>query len=155
MRVGELFSLPLEDYHEAYVIGGSKTEAGRNPIRPEGRQHFAYFAEHADGPLLLSGYTGQKVYASYRNRDYYPLLDKLGITRKSPHSTRRTYTSRAVKGGMAPEVLQKILGHANFSTTVNVYTHIDIETLIKAVGRLNKNTAKKRTLLDRYYTIEK
>ncbi len=136
MRIGELFSMRLEDYHETYVIGGSKTEAGRNrviPIRPEGREHFAYFARHADGPLLLSGYVGDKVPANYRKRDYYPLLDRLSIPRKSPHSTRHTYTSRAVKEGMAPEVLQKILGHADYSTTANVYTHIDVDTLVKAV----------------------
>ena len=136
MRIGELFSLRLEDYHETYIIGGSKTEAGRNrviPIRPEGRSHFAYFAEQATGPLLLSGYVGQKIYANYRNRDYYPLLNKLGIAKKTPHATRHTYASRAVKEGMPPELLQKILGHADFSTTANVYTHIDINTLVKAV----------------------
>ena len=136
MRIGELFSISLDDYHETYVIGGSKTEAGRNraiPIRPEGREHFAYFAAHADGPLLLSGYTGQKIYANYRSRDYYPLLARLGIKKKSPHATRHTYTSRAVKEGMAPEILQRILGHADYSTTANVYTHIDIDTLVKSV----------------------
>lgn len=136
MRIGELFSLPLEDYHEIYVIGGSKTEAGRNrviPIRPEGREHFAYFAEQATGPLLLSGYNGERLAANYRRRDYYPLLDRLGIDKKTPHATRHTYTSRAVKEGMPPEVLQKILGHADYSTTANVYTHMDVETLVKAV----------------------
>ena len=140
MRIGELFRLPLEDYHKTYVIGGSKTEEGRNrviPIRPEGREHFDYFAKQATGPMLLSGYTGQKVYANYRNRDYYPLLEKLGIERKSPHATRHTYTSRAVKEGMPPEVLQKILGHADYSTTANIYTHIDIETMIKYVEKDN------------------
>lgn len=140
MRIGELFSLRLEDYHETYVIGGSKTEAGRNrviPIRQEGRPHFAYFAEQATGPLLLSGYAGQKVPANYRSRDYYPLLEKLGIQKKSPHTTRHTYTSRAVKEGLPPELLQKILGHADYSTTANVYTHIDIDTLMKSVERID------------------
>ena len=136
MRIGELFSLQLENYHETYVVGGSKTEAGRGrviPIRPEGRGHFAYFAEQATGPLLLSGYTGEKRLENYRKRNYYPLLDRLGIDRHTPHATRHTYTSRAVKEGMPPEVLQKILGHADYSTTANVYTHIDIDTLIRAV----------------------
>ena len=140
MRIGELFSLPLENYHDTYVIGGSKTEAGRNriiPIRPEGREHFAYFAARATSPLFLSGYTGQKVYANYRQRDYYPLLDRLNIPRKSPHATRHTYTSRAVKEGMAPEILQKILGHADYSTTANIYTHIDKDALISAVERVD------------------
>ena len=136
MRIGELFSLPLSDYHESYVVGGEKTEAGRNriiPIRPEGKLYFAYFAKQATGDLLLSGYDGQKVPANFRRRDYYPLLDRLGIERKTPHATRHTYASRAVKEGLPPEMLQKILGHADYSTTANIYTHIDAQTLVDAV----------------------
>ena len=136
MRIGELFSLPLDDYHETYVVGGEKTEAGRNrviPICPEGRGYFRYFVEQAEGPLLLSGYTGQRVPKNFRERDYYPLLNKLGIERKTPHATRHTYASRARRAGMAPEILQKILGHANYSTTANIYIHTDIEELVRAV----------------------
>ncbi len=136
MRIGELFSLLLKDYHETYVIGGEKTEAGRNrviPIRPEGREYFRYFVNQASGPLLLSGYTGDKVAANFRRRNYYPLLDKLGIKRKSPHATRHTYASRARKAGMPPEILQKILGHSDYSTTANIYVHTDIAELVKSV----------------------
>lgn len=136
MRIGELFSLSLEDYHETYVVGGEKTEAGRNrviPIRPEGRGYFVYFAAQADGPLLLSGYTGQRIPNNFRRRDYYPLLDKLGIERKTPHATRHTYASRARKGGMPPEILQKILGHADYTTTANIYVHTDVSELLAAV----------------------
>ena len=56
--LGELFSIPLEDYHKTYVISGEKTESGRNrviPIKPEGRDFFLYFAEQATDPLLVSG----------------------------------------------------------------------------------------------------
>lgn len=136
MRIGELFLLPLASYYETYVIGGSKTEAGKDriiPIRPEGRKYFEYFAKQANGDFLLSGYTGQKSYANYRNRDYYPLLDRLNIKRKSPHALRHTYTSRAVKEGVPPEILQKVLGHANYSTTAEIYTHIDAITLVKTI----------------------
>ena len=119
------------------MIGGSKTEAGRNriiPIRPEGREHFSYFAESATGPLLLSGYSGQRLPDNFRKRDYYPLLEKLHIKRKTPHAPRHTYTSRAIKEGLAPEVLQEILGHADYSTTVNIYNHFDPDTLVQAVN---------------------
>lgn len=136
MRIGELFNLPLKDYHETYVIGGEKTEAGRNrviPIRPEGRQYFKYFVDQATGDLLISGYIGQRVPANFRNRDYYPLLKSLDIEKKTPHATRHTYASRARQAGMPPEVLQKILGHADYSTTANVYVHTDIAELIAAV----------------------
>lgn len=136
MRIGELFSLPLKDYHGDYVIGGEKTKAGKNriiPIRPEGQEYFEYFAKKANGSLLISGYEGQKVPANFRRREYYPLLEKLKIEKKTPHSTRHTYATRAVKEGLAPEYLQKIIGHANYATTADVYTHIDAETLVNAV----------------------
>ena len=136
MRIGELFNLPLSDYHENYVIGGEKTEAGRNriiPIRKEGRKHFEYFAKCSDGGLLLSGYVGAKDLTNFRRRNYYPLLSKLGIRKISPHTTRHTYASWARHSGMAPEILQKILGHADYSTTANIYVHTSAEELIFAV----------------------
>ena len=136
MRIGELFDLPLAGYHGDYVVGGEKTDAGRNriiPIRPEGKQYFAYFSSRANGELLLSGYDGQKVPANFRRRDFYPLLDRLGIERKTPHATRHTYASRAVKEGLPPEMLQRVLGHADYATTANIYTHIDARTLVDAV----------------------
>ena len=135
MRIGELFALPLENYHETYVVGGENTEAGRNrviPTKPEGRGYFQYFAKQSDGPLLLSGYTGQRIPNNFRKRDYYPLLDRLGIERKTPHATRHTYASRARRAGMPPEILQKILGHADYSTTANIYVHTDVEELVRA-----------------------
>ena len=138
MRIGELFYLPITRYYKNYVIGGSKTEAGRNriiPIRPEGREHFSYFASRATGPLLLSGYSGQRVPANFRQRDYYPLLEKLKIKKKPPHTTRHTYATRAIREGLSPEILQEVLGHADYSTTVNFYNHFDVNTLISAVDQ--------------------
>lgn len=137
MRIGELFSLRIEDCHGLYVVGGSKTEAGRNriiPIWPEAREYFSYFRDKAIAEKLLSGYSGCRDADNFRARDYHSILKRLGIPYKSPHSTRHTYTSMAVKAGMAPEILQKILGHTDYAMTANVYTHIDKDTLVKAVN---------------------
>ena len=136
MRISELFELPLAAWHETYVVGGEKTEAGRNriiPIRPEGRRYFSELAENADGPLLISGYRGQRVAANFRKRDYYPLLERLKIQKKTPHATRHTYASWAVEHGMKPEILQKVMGHANYTTTADIYVHADTDVLISAV----------------------
>jgi integrase len=136
MRIGELFDIKMADYHEKYVVGGEKTEEGRAriiPIMPEGRRYFAYFAERAEGELLLSGYSGQRVARNFRNRDYYPLLERLGIARHTPRATRRTFASNARKSNMPPEILQKILGHVDYTTTANFYIEKDVEELIAAV----------------------
>lgn len=138
MRIGELFALSVNDYHGKYVIGGEKTEAGKNrviPIMTKGREYFAYFVEHATGEQLLSGYTGEHTAPHYRQREYYPLLERLSIERKTPHAARHTFASLSRKAGVPPEVLQKILGHADYSTTANIYVHTDIDELIKAVEK--------------------
>lgn len=143
MRIGELFGLRTENVHETYVIGGEKTKAGRNriiPIRSEGRKYFAEFKERAKGELLISGYDGQKVAANFRNRDYYPLLERLGIPKKTPHATRHTFASWAVANNIKPELLQKMLGHADYSTTANIYEHFDIDQLVEAIDAPVTNT---------------
>lgn len=141
LRIGELFSLPVADYHGDYLIGGEKTESGRNrvvPIRPDGREYFAYFARIADGPLLLSGYSGHQTARGFREMDYYPLLARLNIEKLPPHTTRHTYASWASNAGVPPDTLQKILGHANYSTTAEIYVHKDIQDLINAVDVASK-----------------
>ena len=140
MRIGELFALPVKDYHGTYVVGGEKTKAGRDrviPIMKPGMEHFEHFAQTADGELLLSGYTGQKVARNFRNRDYYKLLEQLGIKRKTPHATRHTFASIAVKAGVKPEYLQKVLGHASYQTTADTYIHSNVEELVAAIQSID------------------
>lgn len=137
MRIGELFSLPLADYHETYCIGGEKTKAGRNrviPIRAPARPYFADLSARASDDLLISGYKGQHSVPNFRRRDYYPLLERLGIEKKTPHATRHTFASQAVSRGVPREVLQKVLGHASYTTTADVYVHADIAQLVSAIG---------------------
>lgn len=152
MRIGELFNLPLEDYHEDYVIGGSKTAAGRGryiPIRQEGLADFKYFADRSEGKtLLLDSYTGNRDARNFRNRDYALLLKRLNIDpAKTPHSTRHTYASRAIREGLATDILQKILGHADFATTANTYNHPDYNAILAAVNPNAKTLAVTNTLL--------
>lgn len=152
MRIGELFSLRVENVHETYVIGGEKTKAGRNriiPIRSEGRVFFAEFKQRATSELLISGYSGQKVAANFRKRDYYPLLDRLGISKKTPHTARHTFASWAVANNIKPELLQKMLGHADYATTANIYEHFDIDQLIDAI-----DTPVTNALLTNQKTVE-
>ena len=140
MRIGELFSLPLKNYHKTYVIGGEKTKAGRNrviPIMTPGMPHFEHFALLATGDLLLSGYTGQKVPRNFRNRDYYKLLEKLKIEKKTPHATRHTFASIAMKAGVKPEYLQKVLGHASYQTTADTYIHSNLDELVAAIQSID------------------
>ena len=148
MRIGELFLLPVADVHEKYCIGGEKTDTGKNrviPIPSEVRKHFEYFRiKSLPNDLLLSGYVGNQEIRKFREKDFYPLLESLDIKKKTPHCTRHTYASMAVKAGMRPEVLQKILGHAEYDTTADNYVHFDVDALIAAAETVvaKKNVKK-------------
>ena len=157
MRIGKLFKLPITDYHGKYVVGGEKTAAGKNriiPIRPEGRAYFEYFATLSDRrSLLLDGYEGNHSVRNFREREYYPLLKSLGINRKTPHATRHTYASRAVREGMPREVLQKILGHSSYTTTADVYVHADVDALVAAVEPVTNTSLTNKQNLKKEKTV--
>ncbi len=48
----------------------------------------------------------------------------------SPHILRHTFATRCVEKGMNLKVLQSILGHADFETTMNTYTHTTDDVLV-------------------------
>lgn len=52
------------------------------------------------------------------------LSDKAGIEKISMHTLRHTFATRCIEAGMKPKTLQKILGHANISITMDLYVHI-------------------------------
>ena len=43
---------------------------------------------------------------------------------------------RTVKEGLPPEMLQKILGHADYSTTANIYAHLDYSTKLSSADAM-------------------
>nr|DAU81909.1 MAG TPA: Integrase [Caudoviricetes sp.] len=134
VRINELFSATLDAYHGSYFITGSKTAAGKNrvvPIPEPARQYFESFAAKAT-TFLLDGYAGNRIPSNFRCREYADTLKRLNIPYRSPHNSRHTYASHAVKNKVRPEQLQKILGHADYSTTAEIYVHSDTNDLIDA-----------------------
>lgn len=147
LRIGELFSLRRENIHleERYLVGGSKTKAGKNrtvPILPEALPYIQYFWAAGDGDLLVSGYQGNRTANNFRKRDFAQALADLGITGKTPHSTRHTFASLAVRAGVKPEALREIIGHANYSTTIEIYNHANLPQLAEELGKISQLTPK-------------
>lgn len=136
-RPNELFSVKLEDCHDGYFISGSKTEAGRNrviPVSPFGLDTYRRLvaaAAAAGGKKLIDGYPGNRSAANYAKRDWKELMDEVGIAGMTPYNCRHTYATMAVQAGVKPEILQKILGHADYSTTVDVYTHMNLAEILE------------------------
>lgn len=141
-RIGEIVTLKKTDIHltEGYMIGGEKTDAGRNRVVPL-PPNIPEISEFITAQLSRTG--GERLYpisADYfRKNVFNAALTTAEITEKyTPHSTRHTFASLSAEAGMRPENLQKIIGHANFSTTADVYVHQDIDALRAEMARLKK-----------------
>lgn len=135
-RPKDLFTAELKNCFDTYFISGSKTEVGRDRVIPVGAAGLAAYnkfraaASEAGALLLIDGYEGNKDAKNFTARDWKQLMSACGIVGMTPYNCRHTYATKAVSAGVKPEVLQKILGHADYSTTIDVYTHIDADSII-------------------------
>lgn len=152
-RPNELFSVPLSNCFGSYFISGSKTEAGRNRIIPVSAlglpayQSLLASATQNGCAKLIDAYAGNHTYSNFAKRDWKELMTSLGIEGMTPYNCRHTFATLAVKSGVKPEILQRILGHSDYNTTATIYTHLDIAAILEE--------SKKVTVTDTLQTPEK
>lgn len=120
LRVGELLDLREEDVHidERWLfVRKAKTKTGirKVPI--------------AEKIVPLFGC----IPTNLRYEQMYDLARKYGHT---PHDTRHTFISRMADLGVDERVTKAIVGHRGTDITETVYTHIDMDVLLKAVNCL-------------------
>ena len=142
-RIGEITSIKHQnvfiEIETPYMIGGIKTEAGKNriiPIHPDILEYVRHFYDKGD-KYLISNEVGRKMDAdNFRKRDYYPLLEDLEIKSKSPHCTRHTFASMLHASGAKEENIIKIVGHTDFRTTSENYIHQSVNELYSTIKLL-------------------
>lgn len=61
------------------------------------------------------------------------LRERTGIV-FSPHLFRHSYATGLLRRGVAAEVVQRLLGHAEVSTTVDTYSHLGVEDARRALA---------------------
>ena len=141
MRPGELLQIKTENIHldKRYMIGGLKTEAGKNRIIPihedivpliEARYSAAgewLIPYKSDSPPTMN---------QYRNFLFDPVMEKLKL-KHLPHDGRHTFTTFADKSDLKDHVIKLIVGHAIKDITKDVYTHVTAEELVEAVNKID------------------
>lgn len=141
LRINELLMTRTENVHlkERYFVTGEKTEAGKNRAVPIDKSAYPYFVEWMTGNnsewLLPSAKGGPRDQNNIR-KSFNSLMKKLGIEGATLHSTRHTAASRWAKQKVNPEITKKFLGHADISTTLNIYTHTDLPQILAAADTI-------------------
>lgn len=54
----------------------------------------------------------------------------------SPHGLRHTFATKAIAKGMRPKTLQKILGHSSLQMTMDLYCHVEEDTIKEEMSLL-------------------
>ena len=140
MMPGELLHCRKDMIHLAsHQIVGAGLKTAERKARPIVIADFlmpvvqALIDYTGDAPLLCDTYKK----AFYKK--YYDCLDRCGCRRLTPYSCRHTTaTACAVGAKIAPSVIQRIMRHAQLSTT-QLYIHPDESAVLDAINTLNPN----------------
>lgn len=132
-RISEFLGLtPFQcDIVKWTLTGGVKTKAGKNrtvPIHPSVRGYVKRFYERGEKKLFYQG-------SDFR-KEFKAELERIGCRPLTPHSTRHTTATLLSNAGVAPQDIVKILGHANFNLTADVYIHPDVDHLAAAISKI-------------------
>lgn len=137
MRIGELLSLENKNIFldKRYMIGGIKTDAGKNRIIPINKKIEKYIRKYynPDNQYLITNFKGQQMkYSNYRREKFDNVMEKLNMDH-NPHECRHTFATLMNRAGANKLCTKRIIGHASPDLIDKVYTHKDIEDLIEAI----------------------
>ncbi len=165
LRVGEVLALTTHDIdlrnkridihrtlttdEKGHIIMGNKTKsyAGKR-ILPIPDFLYPYIIEQMqiannqknnDEKLLFKPDNSQYCRRSTINNELKRILKKeLGITDISSHSLRHTYGTRCIESGVAPVVVQRLMGHKDISVTLNTYTSVFDKFKEREIDKVNQ-----------------
>lgn len=81
------------------------------------------------------------------NSELQRILEKeFNITDISTHSLRHTYGTRCIESGMAPVVVQRLMGHNDITVTLNTYTSVYDKFKEKEIDKVNRYYLSERLI---------
>ncbi|MCI9086734.1 MAG: site-specific integrase [Clostridia bacterium] len=131
LKYGNLYSLNYyktvkekeRTYYEVYTL--SMTEE-----KPEDYKEINFVCTHADGVFESTSAVGQMCRTVRKKVK--------GLENFHFHLLRHTFTSNLLSNGAAPKDVQELLGHADVSTTMNIYAHSTRESKHNSTKLLDK-----------------
>lgn len=78
---------------------------------------------------------------TYRNY-YKQFMEKLGMPKLKFHGLRHSFATRCIESNCDYKTVSVLLGHANISTTLNLYVHPNMEQKKKCIAKMFKSLGK-------------
>lgn len=130
-RYGELYNLNYykevkekdRTYYEVYSLPGTEEI-------PDGYKEISFVCLRSDGAYEAPSTIGIMCRAASKKVE--------GLEGFHFHQLRHTFTSNLLSNGAAPKDVQELLGHADVSTTMNIYAHATREAKRSSARLLDK-----------------
>ena len=136
------------DENNAIIMGNkTKTYAGKRivPIPDFIYPHIieqmqiAENQENNEEKLLFKPYNARYTRRTNVNSELQRILERyFDVTDISTHSLRHTFGTRCIESGMAPVVVQRLMGHKDISVTLNTYTSVFDEFKAREIDKVNQ-----------------
>lgn len=116
--------LPIPDFLYPYIIEQMKVAENQ---------------ENNEEKLLFKPLYNKYTSKENVNTELKRILKKhFNITDITTHSLRHTYGTRCIESGMAPVVVQKLMGHKDIGVTLNTYTSVFDKFKEQEIDKVNK-----------------
>jgi integrase len=173
MRQGELFALRWSDINldartlnvrhtlrrGTRTLAEPKTERARRTLRI-GADVAAILREHRlrqleerlaagslwhDGDFVFASSVGTPLDSQNVTHALQDALRRAGLRRQPFHDLRQAYATLLLEAGEDLAVISRSLGHANFSTTADVYAHLTPAMLERSAARMDAILGRRAT----------
>ena len=137
MRIGELLDITADNVHldEQYMIGGNKTEAGRNRVIPIHDKIKPMIEQNLTGKHLVASSHGGSLTYNAVVYQFKKLMDEFGMKHKI-HDTRKTAVSIMHSAGIPIETVRMIVGHAAKGVTEQIYLYKQPHELVEVINTI-------------------
>jgi integrase len=144
-----------EDRRSRPVLGaGAKTKAGMRTValtlpavavlRAHRERWLVQRAKQGDlwhehlGELVFHQGDGALRHPTSPNKALEKLCARMGVPRLTPHGLRHTFATTCLELGIHPKIVSEMLGHKDIQTTLNTYSHVNLDLQKQALAAIGR-----------------
>jgi integrase len=122
---GYIFEVPKSGKSRSVRLIRKATEALRGHRKRQLEERIEHGGPWEDHGLVFPSGVGTPISGGNLNRAFKAMLRRTGLSAKFRfHDPRHTCATLLLRQGVNPKCVQELLGHADISLTLNVYSHV-------------------------------
>ena len=128
--------LPLPQLAADALLAHKEAQARRYARTNSFRHPWEGYIEQGATDPVVSGKSGERIKPTSLSRWWNEDRKGFGLDGWSFHELRHTYLTMLARKGVHPKVMQSLAGHANSRTTMEIYTHVNMDAKREAVKKV-------------------